>query len=120
MTKPSSDSDIEKQIGAKITEMRLSKYLTQSQLAEKVNVSNETISRLERGITMPSLKTLEKIAHCLEIPLSTLFEYRNTFPKDQLHERELAKCYALLKKQSLKKIILAYSILKVIFGKIKI
>lgn len=118
MTPPRSD--IEKQIGAKITEIRLSTGLTQSQLAEKVNVSNETISRLERGITIPSLKTLEKIARCLEVPINFLFEFGHTSPKDPLYERAFAKFVAFIKKRSLKEISLAYSILKVIFKKIKI
>ena len=58
-------SDIEKQIGARITELRLSRKLTQAQLAEKANLSVETISRMERGASFPSLKTLENIEEAI-------------------------------------------------------
>lgn len=34
---------------------RIRKGLTQSQLAERVGVSRETVSRWERGATMPSI-----------------------------------------------------------------
>ncbi|KKM15467.1 hypothetical protein LCGC14_1695770, partial [marine sediment metagenome] len=62
-------SSIEKWIGARITGVRLSRKLTQAQLAEKVDVSVETISRMERGVSFPSLRSLENIAHALDTPL---------------------------------------------------
>jgi len=64
---------IEKRIGVKITEIRLTRKLTQAQLAEKVNVSVETISRLGRGVSIPSLKTLGNIAQSLNTPLKSFF-----------------------------------------------
>lgn len=46
--------------------------LTQAQLAEALGVDTETLSRFERGKHLPSLKTLEKLATLLIVPLSTL------------------------------------------------
>lgn len=108
-------SVFEKRIGARITEIRKTKMLTQAQLAEKVNVSNETISRLERGITIPSIKTLKKIADTLKIPMSTFFDFEDNPPKNPVFERELAKLIALINGQSLKELTLVYNVLKVIF-----
>ncbi len=114
------NSAIEKRIGARITEVRISRGLTQSQLAERVNVSNETISRLERGVSMPSLKTLEKMARCLKIPLSTFFTFENRPPQNPAFERELGKLIAFMRKRSYKELSIVHAILKVVFRMIKI
>ena len=108
-------SVFEKRIGARITEIRKTKGLTQAQLAEKVNVSNETISRLERGITIPSIKTLKIIADTLKIPVSAFFNFEDALSKDPVFERELAKLIALIRNQSLKELTIVYNVLKVIF-----
>lgn len=112
-------SAIEKRIGSRITEVRISKGFTQSQLAERVNVSNETISRLERGVSVPSLKTLEKIAECLKVPLSTFFSFENSSPRNPVFERELGKLIALMRKRNYKELSMVYAILKVVFKMIK-
>ena len=46
--------------------------LTQAQLAEKVGVDTETLSRFERGKHLPSLATLEKLANQLLISVADL------------------------------------------------
>ena len=46
--------------------------LTQAQLAEALGVDTETLSRFERGKHLPSLKTLERLAALLVVPLSDL------------------------------------------------
>lgn len=112
-------SSIEKRIGSKITEIRLSQKLTQAQLAEKVNVSVETISRMERGVSFPSLKTLENIAHSLNTPLKTFFESDEHQPKDQSFERELSKLTAFLRTLSKKEITIIHETLKVVFKKVE-
>jgi transcriptional regulator with XRE-family HTH domain len=109
---------IEKRIGAKITEIRLTRKLTQAQLAEKVSVSVETVSRLERGVSMPSLKTLEDIAQALDIPLKSFFEFDNRISKNQTFERELSKLTAFLRTLSRQEITLILEILNVIFKKL--
>lgn len=112
-------SAIEKRIGSRITEIRLSKKLTQAQLAEKVNLSVETISRLERAISFPSLKTLEYIAKALGVPLKSFFDFADSEPKNEVYERDLAKLTAFLRTLSTKDIRLIHEILKVVFSKIK-
>ncbi|MBT3921289.1 MAG: helix-turn-helix transcriptional regulator [Nitrospina sp.] len=113
-------SAIEKLIGSRITEIRISKGLTQSQLAERINVSNETISRLERGVSVPSLKTLEKMAGCLKMPLSSFFSFEHLPIKNPAFERELAKLIALMRKRNIKELSMVHAILKVVFKNIKI
>jgi len=49
-------------VGRRVAKLRKDKQLTQAQLAELLDVASETISRLERGISIPSLKTFENIS----------------------------------------------------------
>jgi len=114
------NSAIEKLIGSRITEIRISKELTQSQLAEGVNVSNETISRLERGVSIPSLKTLEKMAEYLKVPLLSFFLFENKPSQNPAFERELGKLIALMRKRNYKELAIVHAILKVVFRMIKI
>jgi transcriptional regulator with XRE-family HTH domain len=67
---------VEKRLGQKIAESRQQAQLTQAELAEKVGVATETISRLERGAAIPSLARLEEIASALALELSELFKFR--------------------------------------------
>lgn len=112
--------DIEKRIGAKVTEFRLSKKFTQAQLAEKLNVSVETISRMERGVSFPSLKTLENLSRALNVPLKSLFDFIDEErPKNPSFERELSKLIVFLRTLRKKDITLIHEILKTVFKKLK-
>ncbi len=79
-------SPIEKRLGQKVAESRLAAGLTQAELAERVGVATETISRLERGAAVPSVARLEDIATALDLDLSELFTFR---PRDTSRERAL-------------------------------
>jgi transcriptional regulator with XRE-family HTH domain len=46
--------------------------LTQAQLAERINVETETVSRFERGKHLPSLATLERLAAILLCTMADL------------------------------------------------
>jgi transcriptional regulator with XRE-family HTH domain len=49
-------------LGARVAELRSRAGLTQATLAEKVGVTVETISRLERGLNVPGVATLVRVA----------------------------------------------------------
>jgi transcriptional regulator with XRE-family HTH domain len=68
---------LQKQLGARIYELREKANLTQAQLAEKTNVSNDTISRIERGIRSPSFEVLERLSKALNIEVRELFNFSN-------------------------------------------
>ncbi len=110
-------SGIEKRIGARITEIRLSCRLTQFQVAEKINVSVETVSRLERGVSIPSLRTLEFLAEKLNVSLKTFFDFEEAPAKHQTFEREIAKLVSLLRVLSHKELRLLHEILKIVISK---
>ena len=42
------------------------KFLSQEELAEKANLSSQTVSKLERGVQTPTLYTALDIANALE------------------------------------------------------
>ncbi|MGO5357994.1 helix-turn-helix domain-containing protein [Anaerofustis sp. LCP19S3_F7] len=56
--------------------LREEKNLTQEQLAEKLNVSNKSVSRWENGKTMPDLSLLVMICEEFDITISELLNGR--------------------------------------------
>ena len=67
--------DNKKKLGLKIKELRKRKGLTQEQLADLINMEQNSISVIESGRNFPTLGTLEKIAQILEVNLSDFFNY---------------------------------------------
>src|ERR1700739_134535 len=61
------------QIGAKLRELRLAKNLSQGDIQKRTGLFRCYTSRVEHGHTVPTVETLEKYAHALEIPLYRLF-----------------------------------------------
>ena len=62
-------------LGLNITYYRRAKNLTQLQLAEKVSVSGNYISQVERGFKSVSLATLVQISEILEVEERDLFDF---------------------------------------------
>jgi len=54
--------------GKNIKLARIELDLTQTQLAQKINAKQKSISRYETGASLPSIKTLVKIAKILKKP----------------------------------------------------
>ncbi|MDR0576211.1 MAG: helix-turn-helix domain-containing protein [Candidatus Accumulibacter sp.] len=70
-------------LSANIGVLRKARGWTQSDLAERVGVDTETISRFERGATLPSLLTLEKISQSLQAGVGDLLGENTVRPSDQ-------------------------------------
>lgn len=66
-------------MGRAIAVRRQQRQLTQAELAEAIGVEQETISRFERGATLPPLGRLSDIADALSCPLDELL--RNGSPR---------------------------------------
>lgn len=60
-------------VGRQIAKYRKAAGLTQDQLADKLSVALETISRMERGVNTPSIKTLGRIGDALNVPAREFF-----------------------------------------------
>jgi transcriptional regulator with XRE-family HTH domain len=52
---------------------RLAKGMTQEDLAGRIEMATESVSHIERGVTVPSLKTLAAMADVLEISVADFF-----------------------------------------------
>lgn len=60
-------------IGQKIRQLRKHKGLSQGDIEATTGMLHGYISRVERGHTVPSVETLERFAHALDVPLYRLF-----------------------------------------------
>ena len=61
-------------IGKKIKILRITKDLTQIQLAEMLNVKSYTISDIERGRTEPDINIIQKLCVIFDITSDELLE----------------------------------------------
>ncbi len=61
-----------KDIGKRIRDLRMAMKLTQSQFAELVDLSEDSIGKVERGISVPTIETLMKTAEGLKVTLAEL------------------------------------------------
>lgn len=64
---------LEGRFGAKVRALRGERNLTQEELAQRSEISVDSIRRIERGELSPSLSTLIKLAEGLDLRLRTLF-----------------------------------------------
>ena len=60
-------------IGGHVRTYRLQASLTTGSLAELADLSKAMVSKIENAKTSPSLATLERLAHALQIPLTAFF-----------------------------------------------
>jgi transcriptional regulator with XRE-family HTH domain len=69
-----SDDALSVRLSNNIATRRRALDLTQAQLAERLGIDTETLSRFERGKHVPSLKTLERMAEQLRTTIGDLLE----------------------------------------------
>ena len=68
-------SDIKKSFGKRLRKLRRNNDITQEELAEKIGMSSNFISQLERGINAPSFDVLAKLAEVFQVPVKDLFDF---------------------------------------------
>ncbi len=61
-------------VARRIAAMRMSRGLTQAEVARRLGWSPPNYARIEKGRITPSLKSLEAIAEVLDVPLAVLAE----------------------------------------------
>lgn len=72
-----------------LRQLRKEKHLSQSELADILELSRSSVSMYERGERKPDFETLEKIAAYFQIDMNTLLghsptELKMTKPKDNI------------------------------------
>ena len=61
-----------KSFGETIAYLRKKKGLTQSELAEKMNVTDKAVSKWERDLSCPDVNTISKLAEVLDVSVEEL------------------------------------------------
>lgn len=80
--------DIKEIIAKNLLSLRKKNGLTQNELAQKLNYSDNTVSRWECAEISPSIETLQKISEVYDIPLTALFEENATELVEKKHKSE--------------------------------
>lgn len=73
MKKKFSFEKFRKEVGARIRYFRDQREMTQDKLAEDAEITRSFIGPIERGEKPPSLETIGKIAHALDVSVHQLF-----------------------------------------------
>lgn len=83
-------------MGANLRHHRKAQRLTQAELAERVGLSTEMISKIERGAAAPSFEAIRRIAECLNLPEPALFGVGPTLADATERSRLLSRIHARL------------------------
>ena len=59
-----------KELGEAIKELRLSKLMSQKQIADEIGISEKKYNLIEDDICLPSLETLKKLAEIFNITVN--------------------------------------------------
>ena len=74
----STAKSLDKHLGNTLRSIRLGNGLTIAEVADRANLSRGMLSKIENGLTSPSLDKLEQLANALGVTLSRLFnDYDN-------------------------------------------
>jgi transcriptional regulator with XRE-family HTH domain len=67
-----TEEELNKEIGARIAQLRRSRGLSQTELADQIDSEKQNISRLERGLVNPGIFFLYKISAAFNLTLTEL------------------------------------------------
>lgn len=67
---------LKKQFGARLRQLRLQSGRTQKNLADRIGITYEEVSNIERGLHGPRFDTLEKLGKIFKLPVMALFDFR--------------------------------------------
>ena len=85
-----------KKIGKVIAKRRKEKGMTQGELAERLSVSNKTISKWETGVGLPDISILVDLASILDISVDDLLKGKENKVQNALYEKTLFRKQGLL------------------------
>jgi len=108
--------DLKKLIGARVAEIRQAARMSQQDLAKQISVAPETLSRLERGHILPSVKRFDRIAQALGVTLGDIF----TFPESDTEQQQaLSALTSELAHCSLREIKLLHGVARLILSELR-
>lgn len=115
--------DLAKQLGERIKQIRKAVKMTQEKLAEKIGLSVEYISRLERGVSQPSFKTLSMMLDTLNVNIKDFFDFKGpVIFKDKKQEEKQKREYidaisSELVRLEVRELMAIYNVTKGLSGK---
>lgn len=59
------EQSLEFSVAQRLISERLKAHLTQKEIAEKMGTTQSVVARIESGVQLPSMKTIERYAHAL-------------------------------------------------------
>ena len=89
------------QVGFKIKMMRMQKSITQTDLAEAMEISKAHLSNIETGKTVVTLENLFKVQKILDCRMRDFFEEKHEEPKEQITLEDVVKVLRLMKGKDL-------------------
>lgn len=90
--------------GALIKELRKEKGLTQSQLAERLHITDRAVSKWERGLCAPDIALLEPLSAILGVSVVELLEGNRRISDDLVEELDVnAKNILIFSKEEIKR-----------------
>jgi transcriptional regulator with XRE-family HTH domain len=66
---------LRKKFGRRLRTIRIRRRMTQEQFAERMDISVDFLSLVERGVNAPSFETLERMAKRLRVSVAELFTF---------------------------------------------
>lgn len=70
-------------VGRAIARQRIAANLTQEQVAERLSIGNEAVSRMERGVVIPTVARLFELADIFECDAADLLTEASSRSSDQ-------------------------------------
>lgn len=84
-----------KEIGNKISICRQNKNMTQEDLAKRLGVTSQAVSKWERGLSFPDVGILKELCNVLEVSADYLLNKILEFMQYKLLENPTASTYEL-------------------------
>jgi transcriptional regulator with XRE-family HTH domain len=81
---------LEQAVRQRIRSLRVERGLTQEQLCEKAGISLDAVTRIESGSRVPTLNTLERLAHGLNVAITDLVAGASGVSKPPVSATKLA------------------------------
>lgn len=75
---------IKEKLGKRIFELRKRLNISQEELAEKLDISQKSLSKIETGRNFLTSETLEKLTLALNVDITELFDFNHTDKKENL------------------------------------
>ena len=75
-----------KTLGEMISSLRKEKNMTQSDLAEKMNVTDKAVSKWERNLSCPDISSIPKLSEILDVSVEKLLNTQTKYNSSKIED----------------------------------